>query len=225
MQPFMYWVGMNPDPQLPPSELAEIDRFYSATHVAEVVASNPGFVRATRYELLDPDGRGEPVAAPRWLAIYDVDGEAGVRAHAERTDPPAYSPWPGGRLRANILWRMSWRQIADCGTSDALPDSIFVVGMNVPAETDAAGLAEFNDFYTNVHLPEVLAAGGYSCARRFELFRDLQGGSPRFLATYEGDQEATQHGRQRLSQARFSPGPPVWQKHDTRWRLVYRRRA
>ena len=227
----MYWVGMNPDPQLSPSELEEVDRFYSTTHVAEVVASNPGFVRATRYELLEPDPRGEPYAGPRWLAIYDIEGEDGARAYAERNDHPerggpAYTPWPGGRLRAHIVWRMTWRRIATCGSSEAPPDSIFLVGMNVPEDTDAAGLAEFNSFYTNIHLPEVVAAGGYTCASRFELFREFlhpRPGCPRFCAVYEADASATQQQRQRLSQARLSPGPPVWEKHDTRWRLVYRR--
>ena len=50
--PFMYWVGMNTAPDTDATALAEFSRFYSKTHLPEVVASNPGFVRGSRYELL-----------------------------------------------------------------------------------------------------------------------------------------------------------------------------
>src|SRR5215510_13688744 len=55
-------------------------------HVPEVVASNPGFVRGTRYELLQPDPRGD--WGPRWLAVYEMDGEAAARTYAQRNDAP-----------------------------------------------------------------------------------------------------------------------------------------
>ena len=35
-----------------------------------------------------------------------------------------------------------------------------MVGMNVPPDTDAAGLAEFNAFYTNIDVPEVVKYKG-----------------------------------------------------------------
>src|SRR6266436_2213324 len=57
--PFMYWVGMNTAADTSPQELAEFNDFYSHTHMHEVVASHPGFMRATRYELCDPDPRGD----------------------------------------------------------------------------------------------------------------------------------------------------------------------
>ena len=50
--PFMYWVGMNTPSDTDPAAVAEFSQFYSTIHVPEVVASNPGFVRGTRYELL-----------------------------------------------------------------------------------------------------------------------------------------------------------------------------
>jgi hypothetical protein len=57
--PFMYWVGMNTPPDTDSTAVAEFSQFYSTIHVPEVVASNPGFVRGTRYELLQPDPRGD----------------------------------------------------------------------------------------------------------------------------------------------------------------------
>lgn len=82
--PFMYWVGMNTHPDTDPTAVAEFSRFYSTIHVPEVVASNPGFVRGTRYELLHPDPRGD--WGPRWLAVYEMDGEA---AHSIPLSCPA----------------------------------------------------------------------------------------------------------------------------------------
>ena len=73
----MYWVGMDTAPETGASELAEFNRFYSQVHLPEVVAGNSGFVRATRYELAGPDPRGD--FGPRWLAVYEMDGEAAAR--------------------------------------------------------------------------------------------------------------------------------------------------
>src|ERR1700682_2800816 len=95
--PFMYWVGMTTAPETAASDLAEFNAFYSQTHLPEVVAGNPGFVRGTRYELVGPDPRGD--FGPRWLAVYEMDGEAAARTYGERNDGPAagrpqYTPRP-----------------------------------------------------------------------------------------------------------------------------------
>src|SRR5207302_1505215 len=101
------------------------------------------------------------------------------------------------------------------------------VGTNVPADTDATDLAEFNAFYTDTHVPEVMAGGGYARATRFELYREFAHpapGCPRFCAIYEADAEATEtRAARRAVRATLSPGPPVWAQRDTVWRLVYRR--
>jgi hypothetical protein len=231
--PYMYWVGMNTAPETSPDELAEFDRFYSQTHVPEVVAGNPGFVRGTRYELLDPDPRGD--FGPRWLAVYEMDAEAAARGYAERNDGPpegrpVYTPGPVAWSSTQGMWRMIWRGVAAVGSSLETPYSIFMVGMNVPADTDAAGLAAFNAFYTDIHVPEVMANGGYVRGSRFELyraFRHPEPGCPRFCAIYEADEATTFANREaRAAGGRPAPvssGPPAWEQHDTLWRLRYRR--
>jgi hypothetical protein len=42
---------------------------------------------------------------------------------------------------------------------------------------------EFNDWYTNVHLPEVCSVPGIKSARRFEHSRSLPEGSPETIQT------------------------------------------
>jgi hypothetical protein len=99
--------------------------------------------------------------------------------------------------------------------------------MNVPADSDATGLAEFNAFYTDTHMPEVMAAGGFARGARFELYRAFAPPAPecpRFCAIYEGDAAATEERAERRSaRGTLSSAPPTWEQHDTVWRLVYRR--
>src|SRR5258708_4817306 len=97
--PFMYWVGMDTDPRTTPEALAEFNRFYSTTHVGEVLAAHPGFVLASRYELLDPDPRGGVHCGPRWLAMYEMTDEAAAQQYIKDNARPwlhrqKYSAWP-----------------------------------------------------------------------------------------------------------------------------------
>jgi hypothetical protein len=119
------------------------------------------------------------------------------------------------------------------GTADESPTSIFLVGMNVAANTDEASLKVFNDFYNSTHLPEVMDVGGYARGTRFERYQAFAHpapGCPQFCAIYEADGATTRANQGRPAAPRpagsgrtFTPGPPVWEQHDTLWRLVYRR--
>jgi hypothetical protein len=136
---FAYWVGMDTDPRITPAALAEFNAFYSTTHVHEVVAAHPGFVRAHRFELDQPDPRG-----PRWLAMYEMTDEAAAIQYLKDNERPwlhrkRYSPWPAGRKRAKTVWRMIWRQLSTAGASDHEPESLVLLGTNEPADPASAG--------------------------------------------------------------------------------------
>jgi hypothetical protein len=230
--PFMYWVGMDTDPRATPEALAEFNAFYSGTHVHEVIAAHPGFVGVSRFELLDQDPRGGLHQGPRWLAAYAMQDQTAADQYMKDNARPwlhrkRYSPWPAARRKAKTTWRMIWRQLASVGSAANPPDSIFLVGMNVPERTGDADLADFNRFYTETHVPEVMAYGGYARATRFELFQAFahpEPGCPRFAAVYEADAAATeQRQERRSSRGQLSSGPPAWEAHETTWRLVYRR--
>jgi hypothetical protein len=230
--PFMYWVGMDTDPRTAPEALSEFNRFYSTTHVHEVLAAHDGFERVSRYELLDPDPRGGAHHGPRWLAVYEMKDEAAAQQYVRDNDRPwlhrrRYSPWPSARRRAKTVWRMIWQQVAAIGSTDQAPESIFVVGMNVPTDANADDVAQFNAFYTETHVPEVMASGGYARGTRFERYSEFAHpapGCPRFCAIYEADAPATNDREaRRAARGSFSSGPPAWENHDTIWRLVYRR--
>ena len=136
--PFQYWVGMDTDPRTTPEALAEFNRFYSTTHVGEVIDAHPGFVAASRYERLDPDHDG-----PRWLAIYGMADEAAALQYLKDNERPwlhrkKYSPWPPARRKAKTVWRMLWRQL---WASDSVTEEIVLVGSNAPGTREK--LAEF----------------------------------------------------------------------------------
>jgi hypothetical protein len=102
--------------------------------------------------------------------------------------------------------------------------------MNVAPDVDEAGLRQFNDFYTNTHVPEVVSTSKFFRGTRYELYRDLRHpapGAPRFLAVYEGDEVAIRTRAERKADPgkgpQLSSGPPAWESHDTLWRLMYRR--
>ena len=94
----------------------------------------------------------------------------------------------------------------------------------------SGGLAQFDEFYTNTHVPEVVRNGNWLRGTRYELFREFthpDPACPRFLAVYEGDEQAMQTRAERRanpgSGPRSSKGPAVWEAHDTTWRLIYKR--
>ena len=71
-----------------------------------------------------------------------------------------------------------------------MSDALFTywVGMDIPADTSAADVAAFNDFYNNVHRKEVLEANpGFLRGRRYELAQDdtRRPRGPRFLVCYD----------------------------------------
>jgi ABC-type sugar transport system ATPase subunit len=74
--------------------------------------------------------------------------------------------------------------------------------------------AEYNDWYQNVHLGEMVALPGFTSAQRFRLARSLvEGAAPPYLAVYEIEtddvdavlqelRDAAENGRLTMSDAR-----------------------
>jgi hypothetical protein len=197
----MYWVGMDTDPRTTPEALAEFNRFYSTTHVHEVIAAHPGFVSVNRYELLEPDPRDGEHHGPRWLAVYEAEDEAAVLQYIKDNERPwlhrrKYSPWPSARRKAKTVWRMLWRQLSlDDGHGQA-PESVFMVGTNDEAEPDFSHGSNDGNFATRLELYRGFAPPEPDC--------------PRFCAIYAAD----------------TPGVrDAWKPREATvaWQLVYRR--
>jgi hypothetical protein len=164
------------------------------------------------YELLAVAARG--FRPPRFLRASDVPG----------TNPDEYEEDGPEGLR--MTWSLLYRHVAETGPAQVVPYAIYLLGVNPPPDATDADLEVFNDFYTNVHMPEVAERRHALRAVRYELVREVRPpyqGAPRFLAVYEVDE--TGASNRRHSGPPYTSGPDVWQRHKTPWRLWYRRLA
>jgi hypothetical protein len=178
---------------------------------AFVGSAPPAIDPEARYELMAVAARG--FRPPRFLSTLDASGE-----EADQEEPElAYEG-----LRPT--WSLLYRRLAETAPAVVAPHAIYLLGVNPPPDATDEELDVFNDFYTNVHLPEVAERRHALRAVRYELLREVRppyNGAPRFLAAYELDQEAA--GVRRHVGPPYATGPDVWQRHKTPWRLWYRR--
>jgi hypothetical protein len=178
----------------------------------EFERSAPAFPNAeTRYELLAVAGRG--FRPPGFIVSVDLEQNDRAASREPRT-------YEGLRQ----TWSTVYRQIAETSPAIEKPFAIYLLGVNPPPDLSAKELTAFNDFYTNVHLVEVAERRHALRAVRYELVEEVRApylGAPHFLAVYEVD-EASASQRRHVGPP-YSPGPDVWQRHTTPWRLWYRR--
>jgi hypothetical protein len=162
------------------------------------------------YELLAVAARG--FRPPRFLSAADLPG-------TDRDDHGGE-----GREGLRMTWSLLYRRVAETGPAVVAPYAIYLLGVNPPGDATEADLEIFNDFYTNVHLPEVAERRHALRAVRYELLREVRPpyqGAPRFLAVYEVDEAGASNRRH--TGPPYTSGPEVWQRHTTPWRLWYRR--
>ena len=188
------------------------------THLAP---DTPG--RGAHYQLIAVAARG--FRPPRFLSTAPVAGD-GTNDGADGGgdgggDSPADDEPGTGGLRQT--WSLVYRQVAETAPDAGAPYGIYLLGVNPPADATDEDLDVFNDFYTNVHLPEVAERRHAIRAVRYELVREVKPpyqGAPRFLAVYEVDELAASNRRH--TGPPYAKGPEVWQRHKTPWRLWYR---
>lgn len=145
---------------------------------------------------------------PRLLTVAPL-----VNATAREHETPA-------ELRQ--AWAVTYRQIAETAPRQSMPYAIYLLGVNPPEGASSDELAEFNGFYTDVHLREVAERRNALRAVRYERVEEIKPpypSAPSYLAAYELD-EASAAVRRHTGPA-YSPGPTVWQQHTTPWRLWY----
>ena len=73
---------------------------------------------------------------------------------------------------------------------------------------DASREEEFNDWYDNIHLPDVLETPGFVAATRY-VIREPQDGCGKYIAVYEietDDFEQTMEARGKLREAQYAQG-------------------
>ncbi len=107
------------------------------------------------------------------------------------------------------------------------------IGIDTDAEAAESEVDEFNRFYDEVHVPEVLEANpGMTGVSRFELDRPdpRNDFGPRWLAAYQlADEKAAEGYLRRNSpgatdQPVYTDGPDLWTTMHRRWRMIWERR-
>lgn len=220
---FSYWVGLD-TPGASESDARRFNEFYWSTHVPEVMANNPGFVRCDRFELVQPDERGD--FGPRWLARYTMDAAAAQKYVEENSKPGyvmPYEAFPALDCEIVVRWRLLWEHVASSGDATYESKRLRLIGMDPWLESSDAQLREFNDFYTDVHLAEARLILGATQVSRYELVRDFvayPSTSPRYAALYELDGPSF---APETWTTQLSSGPLSWEHRNTHWRLEYER--
>ena len=90
-RPVVFVVGTN---CTDPAQEAEFNKWYDQTHIPEV-CKQPGFIRAERYEIINPQPGG-----PKYLALYMLEDEAAwknfqeYRKKVRSGEVPNFKPGP-----------------------------------------------------------------------------------------------------------------------------------
>jgi hypothetical protein len=149
----------------------EFRAWYESEHIPAML-ERPGWRRMCGYRCTD----GAPL-----LSLYEVEPDIPLTPRLSEA-PFRFSGTFAARGLRNYTAR-TWREIHAAGTAAwAAP---WVNAITVDIEPPYAD--EFSDWYSNVHVPEILACPGWLAGRRFECVD----GEPRFLAIYDLEDPVT----------------------------------
>lgn len=152
-----------------PSTEDAYNHWYTNEHLPDVLAV-PGYVQASRWRAYD----GWSPFPQKYLAIYELDvtGENHLRSisdeHMRRIEAGDMRRAPAGAMDASSMRSMYYLEVEPEQTSTVTPhqesSSVFVT-FNQPRTPAVAD--EYNRWYRDVHLPDVLACPGFVRAQRF----------------------------------------------------------
>jgi hypothetical protein len=137
----------------------------------------PGIRGGRRYRALDDQ-------KPPWLALYDLEGPDVI-------DSPSYKALASvvsdrdKAINAGLATvdRRVYEELSSDGspgTGDPAP-VLLAVALSVPADAEQ----DLAAWYTEEHIPMLLAVPGWRRIRRFRLTRALNGSAPDFLSLHE----------------------------------------
>jgi hypothetical protein len=165
-----------------PARDVEFNRWYTDVHLPDILGTGLA-AHARRYR--------DVAAAPkdgRYLAIYEFQREdleaAGqeLSRHAERFTREGRIH-PALEVAHRGMWRRIGGEFRSAKSGTARVTGLLAVGSNC---SDAAREAEFNAWYNDTHIPDILASRLFHTAYRFETVS--AGAWPgRYLALYETD--------------------------------------
>ncbi len=173
-----------------PGREKEFEDWYSSRHVHEMMQA-PGIVSAQCFVLTDLQ-RYKGTQPFRYMALYEIEGEE-VRAtidylisHAGTAISGCAAMASEPQIRELFFYPITPRRtkpLPDDGTEPEIRNVLAAMTNAVDGRED-----EFNDWYTNRHLPDVVKAPDILAAQRFVLDDQQRYAGPyffKYLAIYE----------------------------------------
>jgi hypothetical protein len=142
----------------------EFSRWYEAEHAPSMLKRS-GWRRISHYRCLE----GEP-----FLSLYELDDDLPLQPRLSAA-PFQHGPFTARGVRD--YHARTWREVHAAGTPGARATWINAVTV----EIDESDVEQFNRWYNEVHVPEILACPGWSSNRRFVCLD----GESSVLAIYE----------------------------------------
>jgi hypothetical protein len=185
----MFWAVIKCD-LLDRSDEAAFNQWYNGEHAPRYIAQ-PGFTRGWRLSKHDLV-TGRDAADQRFQAIYEVANIAAFNAALDRDFRDGH-PWEAWEAKITN-WNRTYYEVLlnwNDTVGAAPPSKLFWTTVRIdfdarsPAEED-----DFNAWYSNKHVPEVMRGPGACCAWRLKLAPDANDLGPRgqtYLAVYETD--------------------------------------
>ena len=176
----MVWVDV------PADQEDEFNHWYNEEHLPELLAV-PGVLSAARYEAVR--------SGPKHLACYELESAAVMDTDAFKNRPTTeWAGRVGPRAIATTLINNVYEMIYPTGLSQDIAQSGMAPALQIgrmaisPANED-----EWNRWYTESHVPNLLKIPGYIMARRFRLLEHPVSAKvstgPKYLALYECESE------------------------------------
>jgi hypothetical protein len=163
---------------------AEFSDWWSDEHVPEYTARR-GFISGRR---LRAAGGVNPEVEHEYLAIYEIQSVDDFN-RALASGPP-WGPWDADIDRFVCDWERTYYRVLTTHEVDTGPGNYFAIVKLDFAESAAHREAEFNEWYTHKHVPELCAFPGFHRAWRLSVEEDTNDLGPRrqrYWAVYEVD--------------------------------------
>jgi len=209
-----------PDPE---RENEWID-WYKTIHAPDILKT-PGFLTARLFERKEyRDGRGQ------FFTMYDIETDdiektivvrQKTRAREIETGRGSTAVFP---VWKDVVWKQIKRAESDKKRAPELQKWVNLVEVNC---VDTTKETDFNDWYNNIHLPDVLETPGFVAATRYEM-KEFRDGRAKYLTIYEletSDIENTLAVRREKRIKEKEQGRqtnlwiPVWR--DVLWRMLF----
>ena len=155
--------------EVQPDRTKEFNEWYNGVHVPEVVVC-PGFLRSVRYEEVGAEGK--------FMAMYELTGLEALESEGFGKARGWKEMQPVVKGSSSALWRHIYTAPPGKGAKGG--DKATLLRFN-RSSAQAEHDAEFNKWYNEEHLTELLDCPGWLRASRYEALR----GDYQYLATYD----------------------------------------